>query len=154
MSNPATFEHYAHYPVCGYCINAWDIVYQRMRMSTSPAQWVDYCKVFGCDPDIWDYLDPETGWPRDWPMVGEPEVPKWSNLPIPPDPDNRVYHKRDNDGQNAPWRKVGRALTNKAIEARADFNMIDPVDRAEWDDDEDNVVELLVADLSDADLWE
>src|SRR4051794_1839621 len=101
MGNPAQLKHYANYPVCGFCINAWDIVYQRTRSNTSAARWVDYCKVVGCDPDIWDYLDMETGWPKGWPMKGEPEMPDWDKLPKPPEQDNRVYHKRRDSSPTA-----------------------------------------------------
>lgn len=152
--DPTKLDHYESYPVCGFCVNAWDIVYQRRRALTSPEQWLGYCKVNGCDPDIWDYINLTTHWPKGWKVFRESGIPNWKKLPAPPPFDDRVYHRRESDGQNAKWRKVMNTLSVRAQERKADRRMIDPVDLAEWDEDaSDPAPALLVADLDDDDLW-
>lgn len=154
MGDPTKFEHYARYPMCGFCTNAWDIIYQRMRTHTNPEEWLNYCPVHGCDPDVWDYINLTTHWPKGWKVFRETGMPNWKKMPPKPTPDDRVFHKRATDGLNAKWRRTSNALLNKAQDAKADHKMIDPVDLAEWDDaDAAPPVQLLVADLDDDDLW-
>ena len=151
MGNPAEFEHYKKYPMCGFCTNAWDIIYQRSRHLTSPVVWVgEYCPVGGCDPEVWDYLNSTTMWPKGFKVSKKTGMPNWDKLPNLPDHDDRVFHKRKTDGPNAKWRRTSNALLKKAIEAHEAFRLEDPTDRAEWDDEEDVTQPV---DLADADIW-
>jgi len=113
-TDPTQFDHYAHYPMCGWCYNAWDLVYARTRSSVSPMRWLEFCRWGGCDPDIWDMIDEGTGWPHGWSIDAH-------NVPIAyqadskivldiPDYDNRVFHMRKDNGPSAPWRTVNQRL--------------------------------------------
>lgn len=141
--DPTKFDHYVSYPVCGFCMSAWDIIFQRMRALTSPQRFVEWCKVGGCDPDVWDYIDDRSGWPYGWKLIAQPSVPdvpirvKWKLLPEPPEFDDRVYHKRspDSKGPNEPWRRTSTQLLKQAqakAERKRNGDFV-----IEWDDDED-----------------
>jgi hypothetical protein len=149
MSNVTQFEHYMRYPMCGYCNSAWDVIYQRLRMHTSPEQWLGYCPVGGCDPDIWDYIDERTGWPLKWKMQPNGFRPRWDKLPPIPDYDDRCYHKRGGDGPSEPWRKVSAKLLRIAQERSAAKRGIS-VEELEWDDDEEPTPEP-APEVTDAD---
>lgn len=138
MSNATELRHYTHYPMCGYCYNAWNIVYCRTRSLTSPGKWVEWCPSGGCDPDIWDHIDENTGWPEDWKLdsMGHPKGyrnPKKYPLFIPKT-DNRVYHLRADDDSNAPWRKTSSRLRNEQIARTAKKKGL-TIDDIEWDED-------------------
>jgi hypothetical protein len=90
--DPTDIRHYMKLPICGYCINAWDIIFKRPPWDErhghrSPEAWLEHCHVGGCDPDVWEFLG-DDGWP----------LPK-------PKPDNRLYHRRDRNSDTARWRK-------------------------------------------------
>lgn len=165
-SNPTKFEHYVHYPVCGFCTTAWDVIFQRLRSITSPARWVEYCKWGGCDPDVWDYINEKSGWPYGWKLIAQPTVVhepirvRWDQLPEPPEYDDRVYHKRspDSTGPAEPWRKVSAKLLRQAQERaerlkNGDFEIV-------WDDEEEDFDEASVypvaedQDTDDGDNWD
>ena len=148
--------HYAGYPMCGYCYNAWDAIYGRSRSLLSPARWIDFCPVGGCDPDVWDHLDEDTGWPTGW-KVGGNGMPVAYTKPgvklVIPAYDNRVYHMRSDSDAHAPWRKTSVRLTKAAQEKSARRKGIS-LTEVQWDDDEP--VEATVAggvSLEDADIW-
>jgi hypothetical protein len=109
MSALDDFRHYMRLPMCGYCINAWDIIYQRMRPGLkSPQEWLAYCHVGGCDPDVWNFLDEETGWPHGFVFLQGGRVDWQQTLDDyeVPAHDDTVYHRRANNGEAARWRKV------------------------------------------------
>jgi hypothetical protein len=162
MSNPTEIKHYTNYPVCGFCNTAWDVIYGRIRSATPPATWVGYCKFGGCDPDVWDFIDEDTGWPTNWKLNkrgfplcytsgkhGTISVPKF---------DNRVYHRRANDDRNAPWRKTSQALRNQVEKRGRKLKSLD-FDDLEWDgieDDESEETVSVAAGASwadDEDIW-
>jgi hypothetical protein len=136
--------------MCGFCQNVWDLIYQRRQMTTDCERWLALCPAGGCDPDVWDHINRTTHWPKGWKVYKNTRQPNWSKLPPPPETDDRVYHKRKTDGPNAKWRRFSRVLDNAAIAARAAYREEDPVDRAEWDEEEKP---SKVIDLDDDDLW-
>ncbi len=88
-TSPIDPKHYVRLPICGYCGNAWDIVFGRPPWHKGPGrytaeEWLGHCRVGGCDPDIWEFLE-------------DPFVVEY---------DNRVYHRREDDEPNAPWRRM------------------------------------------------
>jgi hypothetical protein len=167
MSDATKLSHYMNYPVCGYCTNAWDVIYGRKRSRTSPMQWVSYCKVGGCDPDVWDHIDEGTGWPPGWKLAdnGLPLGYSKSNKPLKiPATDDRVYHRRASDDPKAPWRNITNKLRREWGEKVAKKKGL-TADEIDWEDDDlqelvaadllarDSVVEDDV-DLDDPDMWE
>lgn len=87
-------NHYYRLPICGFCQNAWDMLFQRPPWasrpgSMSPGEWVNLCPVGGCDPDVWDYLNEFTGEPNG----------------VKPKGNNATYHRRLTDDHSAAWRK-------------------------------------------------
>ena len=157
-SNPTQFEHYMHYPICGHCTTAWDIIYKRQRAHTySPRFWLEKCRFGGCDPDVWDYLDDSTGWPLGWKIRGGHPVWKQVVKVVPPDPDPRVFHKREfyNDANpHAPWRTMSARLLKMAQEQSALRRNGVPDDQIKWDDDDyAEPDEPTVADPDDDDIW-
>jgi hypothetical protein len=101
-------RHYMRLPMCGYCMNAWDMIYMRLRPgTTSPARWIEFCHVGGCDPDVWDFIDEGTGWPNGF-VLNDHGVDWMETVERyqPPDHDNTVFHRRLSDGDGARWRKV------------------------------------------------
>jgi hypothetical protein len=157
MSGVTDFEHYMNYPVCGYCNTAWDIVMQRMRAITPPGRWLDWCPCGGCDPDIWDFLDDDTGWPWDWPYDARTGRPVWSKIPKEiMAADNRCYHRRTDSGPNAPWRKNSEKLRKKSIE-RAEKRRNITASDIDWDEVEEEVRETVppTPESSDEDIdWD
>lgn len=160
MSNVTELKHYTNYPVCGFCTTAWDVIYGRVRSATSPGTWVGYCRWGGCDPDVWDHVDESTGWPTGWKLNnrGLPicyEGGKRGKLTTPK-PDNRCFHRRDDNSTTAPWRKNGNALRNQVEKRRLKLKGM-PVEEIEWDLDEpEELVETPAAGGSwadDDDLW-
>lgn len=140
--------------MCGFCQNVWDLIYQRRRLTTDPERWLAMCPVSGCDPDVWDYLNRTTHWPKGWKVFRATNMPVWSKLPPPPETDDRVYHKRKTEGHNAKWRRTANLLDGRAIAAAHARRLEDPVDRAEWDEEVvPSKPALLVASLEDDDLW-
>ena len=123
------------YPVCGFCMTAWDMIYQRTRTGTPASQWVNYCKFGGCDPDVWDYISEGSGWPNKWKLKPNGR-PDWSKLPDPPPADDRCFHKRADSGSNAPWRKYGAKLLKESQEASHRRRNIQDHEVI-WDEDED-----------------
>jgi hypothetical protein len=155
LGDPTRFEHYNHYPVCGYCLNAWNIIYQRWVSALSPVEWLHYCRHNGCDPDVWDYINRATGWPKGFKVGRQSGKPNLTKLPPVPEYDPRVFHKRDPQDEfssQARWRKNSDALIRKAQDYRATLRGVSPVELAEWDEPESEEPELLV-DLSDPDIW-
>lgn len=155
MSDPTNLHHYMNFPVCGFCTNAWDIVYGRMRSTTSPARFVEWCRVGGCDPDIWDFIDDGTGWPVGWKLSKHTGLPlcykdpkKWP-LEIP-EYDNRVYHRRKNDDPGAPWRKIMISLHNRQAKVKSESNKPTAFEDIEWDDDEADDEDLFGPNGDDA----
>jgi hypothetical protein len=138
--------------MCGYCMNAWDMIYMRRRSGiTTPAAWIGYCRVGGCDPDVWDFLDDTTGWPKgfvfkpgdgghvDW----EKTIKKYKM----PEPDNRVYHRRFDDSDGAAWRRNSARMTaafHAVRLAKTDENGALKDELIVWDDDE--AVEVVADD--------
>lgn len=162
MSNVAQFSHYVRYPICGYCSTAWDILFQRTRSSTSPGRWLEYCKVGGCDPDVWEFIDEATGWPESWPFDSKAHRIEWGEVDpedVPPH-DDRCFHRRSqfHSPDNAPWRKISDKLLAQAHERR---NLLKARRAAnldlEFDDDEEEVDEPVEAvtlpNLDDDDMW-
>lgn len=146
-------NHYDHYPLCGFCMNAWDIVYLRMRTRhTTAVKWVEMCKVGGCDPDIWEYLDEDTCWPIGWPVGdnGEPIWEKVAKLPLPK-PDNRCRHRRNDDSERAPWRKYGPRLAALASARVRGEKEVAETEEDIWDDPPPAKVAAKVA--LDDDIW-
>jgi hypothetical protein len=96
------------------------------------------CRVGGCDPDVWDYIDDATGWPIDFSFHDDGHV-DWPDTietyPVP-DYDNAVFHRRGHDGEGAQWRKVmpklmaAWALTHGR--ARYDENGSVPDEEINW----------------------
>jgi hypothetical protein len=149
--DPTNIKHYMNFPVCGFCNTAWDVLYGRIRSATSPAQWVGYCKAGGCDPDIWDFIDEGTGWPNGWKLgfKGMPLFygdPKKNKVKFPPT-DNRVYHRRATDDQNAPWRKFMVRLNNLSIKESEKRRNVS-FDDLEWEGADDPL-----DDIEDEDLF-
>lgn len=126
-------HHYMKLPICGYCMNAWDQIYNRSPWdqrpgSIPPSRWLELCRVGGCDPDAWDFLDEETG------------------LPHPdPTPDDRLFHRR---GQGRRWERYTpklvsewAAIRNAKYQKVTDQhgNVLSKVvadDRIAWDEEE------------------
>lgn len=147
MSNATEIKHYTNFPVCGFCMNAWDIVYGRMRAHTSPMTFLSFCRHGGCDPDIWEHIDEGTGWPDKW-KLNDKGLPQWwfekapKNVKIPVT-DNRVYHLRADSDSHAPWRNVMPRLMREwqariAKRKGIDLNGNDlEWDEAMYDDDEE-----------------
>ena len=109
-------KHYQHYPICGFCMAVWDMIYLRTRLAGNPTEHLNLCKWGGCDPDIWDYLDEKTGFPLGWRVKNG--VVKWDRDKLRkhmPPYDNRVYHKRRDNSGTAPWRHNSSRLS-KAFE--------------------------------------
>lgn len=135
MGDVKNFKFYMNYPVCGFCMSAWDIVFQRRRGGLPPQQWVNYCKVGGCDPEIWEYLDDDTGWPKGWKLRSN-GWPDWKKLPKPPKANNDCYHRRDDDGVHAPWRKNSLKLLRQAqMKFEKQRNITD--EQIRWDEEEE-----------------
>lgn len=158
-------RHYVSYPVCGFCMNAWDMIYGRKRTGTNCEKWLGFCKWGGCDPDVWEYLDERTGWPWGWKINPKTMTPRvfetLMEIPIP-DYDNRVYHMRRSDDPGAPWRKTSERLRAARLAKNGKVKGINLED-VEWDGeitDEDLTGvsgfpghEPDAVDLDDPDLW-
>lgn len=170
MSDATQFKHYMSYPMCGFCTNAWDIIYARQRSGLSCEQWLDKCKVGGCDPDVWEYIDTRTGWPLGWKIdkaTGRPKVYQDEKLEIPiPEYDDRVFHMRKPDrgnlyNPNAPWRKISERLRAESIRRKERLRKLSPDDPSLFDDDDEDLFDeeddervTVPADLDDPDLWD
>lgn len=160
--DPTKFEHYVHYPVCGFCMTAWDLIFQRLRSITSPQRFVEWCKVGGCDPDVWDYIDERSGWPYGWKLIAQPTVAtqpirvKWNKLPEPPEYDDRVYHKRspDSKGPSEPWRRTSAQLLKKAQEKNERKRNGEFVIEWDGDDDEDEEPVETVVEATEEIEWD
>lgn len=162
MGDPTKLSHYMNYPICGACMSAWDIIYDRLRVGNkyrnymSPAECLDGCKVGGCDPDIWDFIDEETGWPLGVELgdnSGQPvayafrrETGRGRFVIVAPY-DNRLYHRSDSDARDwvspgsAPYHRTSERLqkeniarTEKHKAAMAGINL---EDESLWDDDDE-----------------
>lgn len=164
MSDATQLSHYTNYPMCGYCTNAWNIVFGRSRTIISCERWLKYCKWGGCDPDIWEYLDERTGWPLGWKVDPKTMWPRCftdSKVKLPiPDFDNRVFHMRANDDPTAPWRKTSERLRAAAIDRKGKIKGIKVEDITDWNDggpeEEPDPAEQEfheATDLDDPDLW-
>lgn len=169
MADATMLKHYVNYPVCGFCMNAWDILYGRQRTTISCEKWLSFCHWGGCDPDIWDYLDERTGWPLGTKIDPKTMWPRYftnHNLAIPiPEYDNRVYHMRETEDDRAPWRKTSDRLRAEYAKVKAGRKPID-LNEVAWDDEEeitdedvfgpfgDDAVDAMQGvDLDDPDLW-
>ena len=171
MADVTELRHYTNFPVCGYCMNAWNIIYGRMRTGLSPEKWLGYCRWGGCDPDVWDHIDDRTGWPWGWKVNKETGWPRCytdPKAPMPlPDTDNRVYHMRANDDPAAPWRKTSDRLRAARQTRNGKIKGIN-LDEIEWDEEEitdedvfgpngdeamDAKMDAGEVDLDDEDLW-
>lgn len=158
MTDVTELRHYTHYPVCGFCTEAWDVIYVRSRSTTSPADWVGFCKHGGCDPEVWDFLDDDDGWPLHW-EIGKNGRPvgylkdRRGEL-FPAKFDNRVFHRRSGNEESAPWRKAEIRLLREAQEKKAKIKNLDVNDPLLWGSDDENTVEVLKGDLVDADIWD
>jgi hypothetical protein len=159
--DPTTIKHYTHLPMCGFCVNAWDVIYGRVRTLISCEQWIGYCKWGGCDPDVWEYIDEITGWPIGMKLnkQGKPKAFYDHKIVIEIPPfDNRVYHRRSDSGDNAPWRKVSVQLMKAWQERTAKIKGI-KIEDVEWEDsiypdpNYTEPVQTKVVDLDDPDLW-
>lgn len=134
MTGLRDLDFYMHYPVCGFCRTAWDIVYQRQRSLTPPSRWVEWCKVGGCDPEIWDFLDDDTGWPLDWMIDVRTGRPDWDFMPEVPLHDNDAIHRAKDMGPNAPWRKISLRLV-KQWQDKEERRRNITADELQWDED-------------------
>lgn len=169
MADATELSHYTNYPMCGYCSNAWDIIYGRQRTIISCERWLSYCKWGGCDPEVWEHIDERTGWPIGMKIDKATGWPKcFTDIKatvLIPEYDNRVYHMRENSADNAPWRKVSERLRQAAIARKGKIKNIDLKD-VDFGDDEDFTDEDLFGpygdtvvqhmqptDLDDPDLW-
>ena len=111
MSSTSVIDqrHYVNLPMCGFCVNAWDVIYMRARPGTiSPQRWIEFCHHGGCDPDVWDYIDQETEWPPGFVFLesGHVDWPETVEAYVVPDHDDRVFHMRLSEGPGAAWRKI------------------------------------------------
>lgn len=105
--------------MCGYCETAWDQVMGRLKYHRyNPGYWLSYCRVGGCDPDIWDYLDGKGN------VVERPLYSK------------KLFHRRD---ASVPWtshttrRVPPEELLAKEIERQQALKaqLVDPTE-VEW----------------------
>lgn len=148
-------RHYMRLPMCGYCMNAWDMIYMRQRPAiTSPASWIGYCRVGGCDPDVWEFLDDATGWPVGFVMADNGHV-NWAETIEtyePPEHDNTVFHRRLSESDTAAWRRVMPKLVEAYTEtrkAKSDDNGALKDEYIDWgdvefeDEDVDDEVEFI-----------
>jgi len=155
-------RHYTNFPICGFCYNAWDIIFGRQRTLISCEKWLSFCRWGGCDPDVWDFIDEKTGWPKGMKLnkQGQPKVFFDHKLVIEvPVYDNRVYHRRANSDDNAPWRKTSDRLRGEAMKRKARIKGIN-LDDVEWEGGdtypESNYTEPVLVqevDLEDPELW-
>lgn len=153
-------RHYMNLPMCGFCMNAWDLIYMRLRPGsrTSAQRWVEYCKVGGCDPDVWDYIDLETGWPTGYIVNEETGLVDWLRVSeeyVIPDYDDSVFHMRLSDGPGVRWRKMMPQLISAFSKTRGAGRYTDngtlPEEDIVWGEDDkvEQVPEPDVGNLED-----
>ena len=145
-------RHYVKLPICGFCQNAWDILFARAPWSrsahgTAPGQMVRYCRVGGCDPDIWEYLD---------------EDGDWNGRKVKGN--NGTFHRRLDNDSAAPWRKGWPRIVaafsvrrNSQYESVRDKNgfVVSKVlseDSIEWDEEDEEPEETVEAVVVDP-VW-
>lgn len=164
MSDPTQIDHYMAYPLCSFCTTAWDVIYDRLRAGNkygqyaSPAEILNDCKVGGCDPDIWNYIDDETGWPigvKLSPNTGHPICYAYKRnaekgkgrFKVYADYDNRLHHRSDEAARawvqpgQAPYHRVGERLMKQNLakneRRKAAINGTDVNDESLWADEEE-----------------
>ncbi len=165
-TNATQLRHYVHYPLCGFCQSAWDVIYQRLlnlqresghplNPGAAPLTSLTHCRWGGCDPDIWDYVNMQTGWPRGWKVSRRTGRPNLERLPEPPSPYPKVFHLRAeyHSPDHAAWRRTSTRLTNEAIERKRDAKAIlsDPGELDIWNEPPSSNGSSV--DLNDPELW-
>ncbi len=112
MSGGVALVDYVRFPLCSFCVSAWDAVYARHRSFLLTPVWcVEQCSVGGCDPTVWDHLDLRTGWPNG--LMKKKRL-DWDSY-TPPPYDDRVFHRRKPGyNEKAPWRAVWAKLARES----------------------------------------
>jgi len=163
-----------HYPICGSCYSAWDVIYDRGRVGnqwgkhSSPADILHGCKFGGCDPDVWEFIDEETGWPIGVPLgpnSGKPIAYAWrrdaeggkGHFNVEAEYDDRVFHRRSPEAEasaNPPYTATGIRLQKENIAKGAKKKGLSMDDPDIWGDDEDEDEEPVETPAEDDDdIW-